>query len=144
MQILNHVNFMIGTWSCFILGLEMMRLSGTRRIVVGKGAAIGDQIDHLRLILLVLLVQGTNTPPEDRRNLDRVAGRRKSLDSHLWLLYFLEAHAILWGFARLMSVVLPSAFDARFSLALSLRTIIISTSLLVVRAMKFEGRVLYQ
>lgn len=60
---------MIGAWSCFILGFEMMRLSGTRRILVGKGAAVRDQIDHLRL---VLLVQGTNTPLEDRRNLNRV------------------------------------------------------------------------
>lgn len=59
MQILFHANFTIDTWSCFILCFEMVRLVGTRRIVVGKGAAIGDQIDHLRL---VRLVQGTNTP----------------------------------------------------------------------------------
>ena len=108
---------------------------------MGKGAAVRDQIDHLRL---VLLVQGTNTPPEDRRNLNRVAGIRKSLDSHLWLLYFLEAPAILWLFARLMSVVLSSGLHVRLSLALSLRTIVISTSLLVFRAMKSEGKVLYQ
>lgn len=141
---LREVKFTQTLWSArgaaLCCAFEVMRTLVVGELLWGKDPAIiiiGDQIDHSRLILLL---QGTNTPQSLEGTLT-VLLNGQNLDSHLLLLYLVEAHAILWGFARLVSVILTSALDVRWSLPLLLGTI---GTLLAIRPVSFEDKGLCQ